>query len=79
MIKSIIVTCSTDGRLRVFINEKLDGEIKEEDMEEEFQDYQSDEGSDKRSRDDSDSDEEESKSSQEVPQIKKIKVNLIQQ
>ncbi|CDW88776.1 wd repeat-containing protein [Stylonychia lemnae] len=70
-IKAIIVACSTDGRLRVFIDEKLDGQIKEEDQEEDLQDYQSREGSPIISQDDSDSDD--SKSSPETNQNKNIK------
>lgn len=36
-INNVIVACSTDGRIRVFINERLDGRINEED--EDFEDF----------------------------------------
>lgn len=62
-IQGVLVVCSDDGRLRVFINDRLDGGIREEYEEEDsqFPDFEGNEVSVHESDKDSDSDYEEEK------------------
>jgi hypothetical protein len=54
-IKNIIIACSTDGRLRAFINENLSGKINED---EEFEDFEGVEVSVRESDEEEDDDSE---------------------